>query len=177
MCVRARHLRCPLEGSRTRSVRAENSRRPRVRQANQVVASCARYPAIISVRNAASSSSGTPSARAFSSLLPASAPTTIHVVFRLTAETTLPSRRSIASAAASRLRAFSVPVMTNVCPASRPGEGRRQRRQDAQGGEQEKMAQTRMVHHGGDGYRKGIEPAQCGLSPVGAALSGSAGLT
>ncbi len=52
---------------------------------------------IIRARNAASSSSRTPSDRAFSSLLPASRPTMSPLVFRLMEPLTLPPRRTIAS--------------------------------------------------------------------------------
>ena len=75
----------------------------------------------IIARNASSVSVLTPSACAFSSLLPASAPTTRYVVFRLTALATLPPSRSMAAVASSRLIELSVPVTTNVLPARGPG--------------------------------------------------------
>ena len=53
-----------------------------------------------------------PSVRAFSALLPGSAPTTTAVVFLLTDPATLPPSRSIASVASSRDIVASVPVST-----------------------------------------------------------------
>src|SRR5207245_3273333 len=81
----------------------------------------ARYaPFIISALNASSSSTSTPSWRAFSSLVPASPPATTYVVFLLTELATRAPSRSIAAAASSRVIDASVPVRTNTFPASGP---------------------------------------------------------
>ena len=55
---------------------------------------------------------GMPSVRAFSALLPGSAPTMTAVVFLLTEPATLAPRRSSAAVASSRVIAASVPVRT-----------------------------------------------------------------